>query len=155
MTWQNNILINTDYIIYTDGACSGNPGCGGWAAIIFNKGSGQKSQRVGGEIETTNNRMELRAIIEALESIPKASNLEIFTDSKYVINGIESWIVKWKANNWLGSNKNKVKNKDLWKRLDFLSKQFQIKWNWVKGHSGDKYNEEVDKLARNQINLLN
>ncbi len=146
-------MINIDYIIYTDGACSGNPGVGGWAAIIFNRNSGQKSQRVGGEIETTNNRMELRAIIEALESIPKASRLEIFTDSKYVINGIQSWILKWKINNWLGSNKKKVKNKDLWQKLDVLSNQFQIKWNWVKGHSGDKYNEEVDKLARNQINL--
>tara|TARA_B100000212_G_C27299815_1_gene501016 strand:+ start:477 stop:923 length:447 start_codon:yes stop_codon:yes gene_type:complete len=146
-------LNNTDYIIYTDGACSGNPGAGGWAAIIFNKSNGQKSQRVGGEIETTNNRMELKAIIEALESLPKASSLEIFTDSKYVINGIESWIVKWKTNNWLGSNKKRVKNIDLWKRLDILSNQFQIKWNWVKGHSGDEYNEEVDELARGQINL--
>ena len=153
MTWQNDILNNTDYIIYTDGACSGNPGAGGWAAIIFNKSNGQKSQRVGGEIETTNNRMELKAIIEALESLPKASSLEIFTDSKYVINGIESWIVKWKTNNWLGSNKKRVKNIDLWKRLDILSNQFQIKWNWVKGHSGDEYNEEVDELARGQIKL--
>ena len=146
-------MISTDYIIYTDGACSGNPGAGGWAAIIFDKSSGQKSHRVGGEIETTNNRMELRAIIEALESLPKASSLVVFTDSKYVINGIESWIVKWKTNNWLGSNKKKIKNKDLWKRLDNLSSQFQIKWNWVRGHSGDKYNEEVDRLARSQINL--
>ena len=146
-------MIDTDYIIYTDGACSGNPGAGGWAAIIFNKTSGQKLKRVGGEIETTNNRMELRAVIEALESVPKASSLVIFTDSKYVINGIESWIVKWKTNNWIGSNKKNVKNKDLWTRLDVLSNQFQIKWNWVKGHSGDKYNEEVDRLARNQINL--
>ena len=147
-------MSNIDYIIYTDGACSGNPGAGGWAAVIFDKSSGQKSRRIGREIETTNNRMELRAIIEALESIPKESNLEIFTDSKYVINGIESWIIKWKRNNWLGSNKKKVKNRDLWQKLDILSKQFQIKWNWVKGHSGDKYNDEVDKLARNQIDLI-
>ncbi len=142
-----------DYIIYTDGACSGNPGSGGWAAIIFNKISGQKSKIIGGEMETTNNRMELMAIIHALESIPKESSLQIFTDSKYVINGIELWIKKWKINDWIGSNKKKVKNKDLWIKLDMLSSQFQIKWNWVKGHSGNKYNEEVDRLARHQINL--
>ena len=142
-----------DYIIYTDGACSGNPGSGGWAAIIFNKISGQKSKIIGGEIQTTNNRMELMAIIHALESIPKESSLQIFTDSKYVINGIELWIKKWKINDWIGSNKKKVKNKDLWMKLDMLSSQFQIKWNWVKGHSGNKYNEEVDRLARHQINL--
>ena len=148
-------MSNFDYIIYTDGACSGNPGSGGWAAIIFNKSSGQKYKKIGGEIETTNNRMELKAIIEALESIPKESSLEIFTDSKYAINGIEVWIKKWKTNDWLGSNKKKIKNKDLWVKLDTLSQQFQIKWNWVKGHSGDKYNDEVDRLARDQINLLN
>ncbi len=144
-----------DYIIYTDGACSGNPGSGGWAAIIFNKRSGQKSKKIGGEIETTNNRMELMAIIHALESIPKESCIQIFTDSKYVINGIELWIKKWKINDWIGSNKKKVKNKDLWMKLDMLSMQFHIKWNWVKGHSGNKYNEEVDRLARDQINLPN
>ena len=148
-------MSNFDYIIYTDGACSGNPGSGGWAAIIFNKSSGQKYKKIGGEIATTNNRMELKAIIEALESIPKESSLEIFTDSKYAINGIEVWIKKWKTNDWLGSNKKKIKNKDLWVKLDTLSQQFQIKWNWVKGHSGDKYNDEVDRLARDQINLLN
>ena len=142
-----------DYIIYTDGACSGNPGSGGWAAIIFNKRSGQKSKKIGGEIKTTNNRMELMAIIHALESIPKESSLQIFTDSKYVINGIELWIKKWKMHDWRGSNKKKVKNKDLWMKLDMLSSQFQITWNWVKGHSGNKYNEEVDRLARDQINL--
>ena len=142
-----------DYIIYTDGACSGNPGAGGWAAIIFNKSSGQKSKKIGGELETTNNRMELIAIIEALESIPKDSSLKIFTDSKYVINGIELWIKQWKKNNWIGSNKKKIKNKDLWTKLDALSSQFHITWNWIKGHSGNKYNEEVDKLAREQINF--
>ena len=100
-----------DYIIYTDGACSGNPGSGGWAAIIFNKSSGQKSKKTGGEIETTNNRMELIAIIQALESIPKESSLQIFTDSKYVINGIELWIKKWKTNDWIGSNKKRLRIK--------------------------------------------
>ena len=142
-----------DYIIYTDGACSGNPGSGGWAAIIFNKSSGQRSKKTGGEVKTTNNRMELMAIIQALESIPKERSLQIFTDSKYVINGIELWIKKWKTNNWIGSNKKKVKNKDLWVKLDVLSSQFQITWKWVKGHSGNTYNEEVDRLAREQINL--
>jgi len=146
-------LSDFDYIIYTDGACSGNPGSGGWAAIIFNKSSGQKSKKIGGELETTNNRMELIAIIEALESIPKDSSLKIFTDSKYVINGIELWIKQWKKNNWIGSNKKKIKNKDLWTKLDTLSSQFHITWNWIKGHSGNKYNEEVDRLAREQINF--
>ena len=142
-----------DYIIYTDGACSGNPGSRGWAAIIFNKNSGQKSKKIGGEIDTTNNRMELIAIIQALESVPKESSLQIFTDRKYVINVFELFIKIWKTNNLIGSNKKKVKNKDLWVKLDVLSSQFQITWKWVKGHSGNKYNEEVDRLARDQINL--
>ena len=136
-----------DYIIYTDGACSGNPGSGGWAAIIFNKSSGQKSKKIGGEIETTNNRMELIAVIEALESIPKDSSLQIFTDSKYLINGIELWIKQWKKNNWMGSNKKKVKNKDLWTKLDILSSQFHITWNWVKGHEDNLNNNLADKYA--------
>ena len=137
--------------VYTDGSCLGNPGNGGWAFLIINKND--ISYRAGFERNATNNRMELMAIIHALESIPKESSLQIFTDSKYVISGIELWIKKWKINDWIGSNKKKVKNKDLWMKLDMLSSQFQIKWNWVKGHSGNKYNEEVDRLARDQINF--
>ncbi len=148
-------MSDPDYIIYTDGACLGNPGPGGWATIIFDKKNEQKIQRVGSESTTTNNRMELTAIIESLKSIPLQSNLVVFTDSKYVINGIESWIIQWKKNNWLGSNKKKVKNKDLWILLDDLSKDFKIKWNWIKGHSGNQFNEEVDKLARDEALKLN
>ena len=149
------ILNNSDYIIYTDGACLGNPGPGGWATIIFDKKNKKKIQKVGSELLTTNNRMELTAIIESLKSIPFKSNLIVFTDSKYVISGIETWIFKWKKNNWLGSNKKKVKNKDLWILLDDLTQNFRIKWNWVKGHSGHEFNEEVDKLARDEALKLN
>ena len=110
---------------------------------------------MGSELSTTNNRMELRAVIESLRGIPKESKLAIFTDSKYVINGIESWIMKWKKNNWMGSNKKLVKNKDLWLDLDGLTKSLSIKWNWVKGHSGNIENEEVDKLAKQEAKKLN
>ena len=99
--------------------------------------------------------MELTAIIKALNSVPRNSSLIIFTDSKYVINGIELWITKWKNNNWIGSNKKKVKNKDLWLSLDELTKDFNIEWNWVKGHSGNENNELVDQLAREQATKLN
>ena len=109
---------------------------------------------MGSELSTTNNRMELRAVIESLRGIPKESKLAIFTDSKYVINGIESWIMKWKKNNWMGSNKKLVKNKDLWLDLDGLTKSLSIKWNWVKGHSGNIENEEVDKLAKQEAKKL-
>ena len=148
-------MSDLDYIIYTDGACLGNPGPGGWATIIFDKKNEKRIQRVGSELTTTNNRMELTAIIESLRTIPLQSNLIVFTDSKYVINGIESWIFQWKKNNWLASNKKKVKNKDLWILLDNLTKNLKIKWNWVKGHSGDQFNEEVDKLARDEALKLN
>ena len=148
-------MSDLDYIIYTDGACLGNPGPGGWATIIFDKKNEKRIQRVGSELTTTNNRMELTSIIESLRTIPLQSNLIVFKDSKYVINGIELWIFQWKKNNWLASNKKKVKNKDLWILLDSLTKNLKIKWNWVKGHSGDRFNEEVDKLARDEALKLN
>ena len=146
---------NLDYEIYTDGACFGNPGPGGWASIIIKIDTGKRIKIMGSELSTTNNRMELRAVIESLRGIPKESKLAIFTDSKYVINGIESWIIKWKKNNWIGSNKKLVKNKDLWLDLDGLTKSLSIKWNWVKGHSGNIENEEVDKLAKQEAKKLN
>ena len=142
-----------DFIIYTDGACLGNPGPGGWAAIIIDNNQLKKSE-FGSQNSTTNNRMELIAVIRALESIPTKSNLKIYTDSKYVINGIKTWIINWKKSNWTGSNKKEVKNKDLWIQLDVLVEKFNIDWNWVKGHSGDFYNEEVDKLARREATKL-
>jgi|TARA_B100000809_G_scaffold159724_1_gene157094 ribonuclease HI len=137
--------------IYTDGSCLGNPGNGGWAAIIF---IGKKKISLkGSKKNTTNNQMELLAPIKALKKIPIDEKIEIFTDSKYLKLGITEWIFKWKKNGWKTSNKKKVKNLELWKELDNLVDKYQIKWSWVKAHSGNKNNEEVDLLARNAANL--
>ena len=132
--------------IYTDGACSGNPGRGGWAAIILHKNSKQYS--ISGCINnTTNNRMELMAPIMALKKIKKKSKITIYTDSKYVKDGITDWIKKWKLNNWKNSSKKPVKNKDLWIKLDNSCQKHEINWKWVKAHAGNKYNNLVDELA--------
>ena len=137
--------------IYTDGSCLGNPGNGGWAAIIF---IGKKKISLkGSKKNTTNNQMELLAPIKALKKIPIDEKIEIFTDSKYLKLGITEWIFKWKNNGWKTSNKKKVKNLELWKELDNLVDKYQIKWSWVKAHSGNKNNEEVDLLAKNAANL--
>ena len=137
--------------IYTDGSCLGNPGNGGWAAIIF---IGKKKISLkGSKKNTTNNQMELLAPIKALKKIPIDEKIEIFTDSKYLKLGITEWIFKWKKNGWKTSNKKKVKNLELWKELVNLVDKYQIKWSWVKAHSGNKNNEEVDLLARNAANL--
>ena len=146
---------NFDFKVYTDGACLGNPGPGGWASIIIKINTGERKKKTGSEIVTTNNRMELTAVIESLKDIPNDSKIVIYTDSKYVINGIEMWILKWKKNNWLGANKKSVKNKDLWLVLDKLVKNIYIEWNWVKGHSGNVINEEVDELAKNEAKKSN
>ena len=132
--------------IYTDGSCLENPGNGGWAAIIFN--NGQKTQIKGSKKNTTNNQMELLAPIEALKKIPKGSKVQIFTDSKYVKSGITEWIYNWKKNGWKTAKKQEVKNKDLWTELDFLANEFEISWNWVKAHSTNELNNEVDLIAR-------
>ena len=132
--------------IYTDGSCLGNPGNGGWAAIIID--DKKKIQIKGSKKDTTNNQMELLAPIKALKKIPKGSNVQIFTDSKYVKSGITEWIHNWKKNGWKTANKQPVKNKELWIDLDELSKNFQIEWTWVKGHSIDQLNNEVDAMAR-------
>ena len=137
--------------IYTDGSCLENPGNGGWAAIIID--DGKKTEIKGSKKNTTNNQMELLAPIEALKKIPKGSEVQIFTDSKYVKSGITEWIHNWKKNGWKTANKQKVKNKDLWVELDLLSSQFDIKWSWVKAHSVDKLNNEVDLIAREAANL--
>ncbi len=132
--------------IYTDGSCIGNPGNGGWAAIIIN--DGKKTTIKGSKQNTTNNQMELIATIKALKKIPKGSEVQIFTDSKYVKSGITDWIHNWKKNGWKTANKKPVKNKEIWTELDLLSNEFQIKWIWVKAHSTDKLNNEVDLIAR-------
>ena len=138
--------------IYTDGACLGNPGPGGWAALIID--NNQERILSGNNEMTTNNRMELLAVIKALESINHHLEITIYTDSKYVINGITSWIKKWKTNDWKNSSKTPVKNIDLWKILDVSSQKKKIKWVWVKGHSGNTYNDKVDEIARNQAETL-
>ncbi len=132
--------------IYTDGSCLENPGKGGWAAIIIN--NGEKTKIKGSKENTTNNQMELLAPIMALKKIPIGSKVLIFTDSKYVKSGITEWINNWKKNGWKTASKKDVKNKDLWIKLDGLSSSFDIEWNWVKAHSTDKLNNEVDLLAR-------
>ena len=136
--------------IYTDGSCLGNPGNGGWAAIIID--DKKKIQIKGSKKDTTNNQMELLAPIKALKKIPKGSNVQIFTDSKYVKSGITEWIHNWKKNGWKTANKQPVKNKDLWAELDLMTSEFEIKWSWVKGHSTDKLNNEVDLIAREAAN---
>ena len=137
--------------IYTDGSCLENPGNGGWAAIIID--GGKKTQIKGSKKNTTNNQMELLAPIEALKKIPKGSEVQIFTDSKYVKSGITEWIHNWKKNKWKNANKKPVKNKELWTELDLLNNEFDIKWSWVKAHSSDKLNNEVDLIAREAANL--
>ena len=137
--------------IYTDGSCLENPGNGGWAAIIIY--DEKKTQIKGSKKNTTNNQMELLAPIEALKKIPKDSEVQIFTDSKYVKSGITEWIHNWKKNGWKTADKQPVKNKELWEELDLLANEFEISWNWVKAHSSDKLNNEVALLARNAANL--
>ena len=136
--------------IYTDGSCLGNPGNGGGAAIIIE--DEKKTHIKGSKKDTTNNQMELLAPIKALKKIPKGSNVQIFTDSKYVKSGITEWIHNWKKNGWKTANKQPVKNKDLWTELDLMTSEFEIKWSWVKGHSTDKLNNEVDLIAREAAN---
>ena len=132
--------------IYTDGSCLNNPGNGGWAAIINDNGTIIKIS--GNEKDTTNNKMELMAPINALKKINKGKKVEIYTDSKYVMLGITKWIHKWILNNWITSKKESVKNKELWIELYELTKSFEINWVWVKAHSGNILNEEVDLLAK-------
>ena len=137
--------------ISTDGSCIGNPGNGGWAAIIID--DGKKTQIKGSKKNTTNNQMELLAPIEALKKIPKGSEVKIFTDSKYVKSGITEWIHNWKKNGWKTADKQPVKNKELWEELNLLINEFEISWNWVKAHSTDQLNNEVDLIAREAANL--
>jgi len=131
--------------IYTDGACKGNPGVGGWGAWM--KYNGHEKEIFGGETNTTNNRMELLAVIRALEALNRASNVRLYTDSSYVQKGMTEWLVNWKAKNWRTASKKPVKNADLWQLLDKLTDQHQIEWLWVKGHAGVAGNERADELA--------
>ena len=143
-------LFKMKYKIYTDGACSGNPGPGGWAAVILENNK-VKDMMFGNEKNTTNNKMELIAPIKAIQKFKKKSEISIFTDSTYVKDGITVWIKKWEKNGWKTASKKPVKNKDLWKKLKNLSLKHSIKWVWVKGHAEDKYNNLADDLARRAI----
>ncbi len=136
----------TTVIIYTDGACSGNPGPGGWGAILMS--GPHRKELKGGEAETTNNRMELLAAITALEALKRPSRVELHTDSQYVKNGITTWIHGWKRNGWRTADKKPVKNAELWQRLDEAQNRHDIDWHWVKGHAGHPENERADELAR-------
>jgi len=133
-------------IIHTDGACSGNPGPGGWGAIL--RDGGKITEIKGGEAATTNNRMELLAAISALESLPDNTPAELHTDSQYLRDGITQWLPNWKKNGWRTSDKKLVKNVDLWKRLEAAAERHQVAWHWVRGHVGHDENERADELAR-------
>jgi len=136
-------------IIYTDGACSGNPGPGGWGAILC---FGEREKELkGGEPNTTNNRMELMAAIAALEALKRPCRVDVHTDSQYLRNGIMSWINNWKRNGWRTADKKPVKNVELWQRLEASLKPHQVKWHWLKGHAGHAMNERADELAREAI----
>ncbi len=144
--------MNEPVIIYTDGACRGNPGPGGWGVVLHYKGVGK--ELYGGEVETTNNRMELMAVIKALETLKRPSAVRLYSDSSYVLKGITEWITHWKQNGWRTSAKKPVKNQDLWQRLDAAMARHEINWHWVKGHSGDKGNDRADALANRAIDAL-
>ncbi|MEM1064940.1 MAG: ribonuclease HI [Pseudomonadota bacterium] len=140
-----------DLFAYTDGACSGNPGPGGWGALLLARDGEavlRERELSGGEPRTTNNRMELLAAISALEALERPSNITVVTDSAYVKNGVTGWIYGWKRNGWRTSSKKPVKNEDLWRRLDEAQARHTVTWEWVKGHAGHPENERADELAR-------
>jgi ribonuclease HI len=143
------VMSEPHVVIHTDGACSGNPGPGGWGAILeFGE---HRKELKGGEAHTTNNRMELMAAISALEALTRPCLVDIHTDSQYLRNGVMSWIKQWKRNGWRTADKKPVKNVDLWQRLDALAEQHRVRWHWVKGHAGHDLNERADQLARDGI----
>ncbi|CAG0951798.1 Ribonuclease HI [Rhodocyclaceae bacterium] len=143
-------MSDTDIIdIYTDGACSGNPGPGGWGAIL--RAKGQEKELFGGEAQTTNNRMEMMAVIEALRAMKRPVAARVYTDSQYVMKGITEWIQGWKRRGWKTAGKEPVKNEDLWRTLDALASQHKLEWHWVRGHNGHPENERADELARRGV----
>jgi ribonuclease HI len=135
--------------MYSDGACRGNPGPGGWGVILRFKG--QEKELWGGEAQTTNNRMELTAVIRGLEALTRPSRVRVYTDSQYVMKGISEWIHTWKRKNWKTADRKDVKNADLWRELDALRQKHQVEWRWVKGHAGHPENERADELANKGI----
>jgi len=153
--------METSLKIYTDGGCSGNPGPGGWAYVIIIKtfqGENIIAENKGSQKETTNNRMELTAVIEALRALKKMNDaprqISVYTDSQYVQKGITEWIRNWKRNSWRTSDKTPVKNQDLWIELDSLTGDFVISWEWIRGHAGNEYNERCDRMTQEAINSI-
>ena len=144
--------------IYTDGGCSGNPGPGGWAYVIISGEEEIIAKEMGSQKETTNNRMELTAVIEALRAIKNkktpTNNITVYTDSQYVQKGISEWIQNWKRNSWRTKDKKPVKNRELWIELDSLASEFHITWEWVKGHDGNRFNELCDRMTQEAIGLV-
>jgi ribonuclease HI len=140
---------SSDIVVYTDGACSGNPGPGGWGSVLLY--NGHRRELSGGELETTNNRMELQAVISAMKALKRPCKVTIHTDSTYVMKGMTEWLVQWKKRNWRTAAKKQVKNVDLWLELEDALSPHNVQWRWVKGHSGVPGNERADELAREAI----
>ena len=141
-----------DVVIYTDGACRGNPGPGGWGVLLI--AGGREKELCGGEALTTNNRIELMAAIAGLQALTRRCRVAIYTDSQYVRNGIGEWLVQWKRRGWKTADRKAVKNQDLWEQLDALAAQHEVEWHWVRGHSGHDGNERADELANRGIDGL-
>ncbi|QHS09061.1 ribonuclease HI [Sinimarinibacterium sp. NLF-5-8] len=136
-------------IVYTDGACKGNPGPGGWGVLIMD--GDKRTELFGGQADTTNNRMEMLAVIKALQSLPPGSTVKLHSDSAYVVRGISEWLPGWKRNHWTNAKGQPVKNQDLWMELDALQKKYKVEWKWVRGHNGDPGNEAADRLANQGV----
>lgn len=153
----NNNVVNIDLSapveIYADGACKGNPGPGGWGVLLRHRG--REKTLYGGESDTTNNRMELTAVIEALRALKRPSRVELYTDSQYVQKGITEWLPNWKRRGWKTSSGTPVKNRDLWEMVDELVAHHQVQWHWVRGHAGHAGNEEADRLANLGVQMVN